>query len=76
MTSLTAKDTRTLPLGTWVFCTVRAGKAPHGYLGWYRVLAVRPRDGYLKLDHGGNYWSPPFNFTLTSPVTGKTFGEI
>lgn len=68
---MTAKDTRTLAVNTWVFCTVRGPRG--GYLGWYRVLAVRPRDGYLRIDNGHTYWCPPFNFSLTSPNTGRNF---
>jgi len=52
---MTAKETRQLEIGTYVFCTVFAVR------GWYRVLAIRPRDGYIKVD-GFNTWNPPHNF--------------
>ena len=61
--SLTAKDTRTLAIGTWVYCTV------HAVHGWYRLLAVRPRDGYIKIG-GFNTWNPPHNFKLVDQAGG------
>jgi hypothetical protein len=59
-TSLTAAMTRTLPVGTKVYCTV------HGCLGWTTITAVRPRDGYIKIA-GERVWCPPHNFTLGGP---------
>jgi hypothetical protein len=59
---MTKTDTLALAVGAQVFCTV------HGRdRGWYRVTAIRPRDGYIKIDGGFNYWCPPHNFTLTEP---------
>lgn len=69
---MNATDTRTLTPGTWVFCTVRLPYPSVGCLGWFRVLAVRPRDGYIKLDGGGKAWCPPHNFSLTD-LNGKNF---
>jgi hypothetical protein len=60
---MTAKETRALKPGTPVFCTVR-GVDAHG---WWRLVAVRPRDGYIKLA-GQNCWCPPGNFQLTEPT--------
>lgn len=54
---LTKKETINLPLGTKVYCTVSAVR------GWYTLLAVRPRDGYIKIT-GFNTWNPPYNFSL------------
>jgi hypothetical protein len=53
-----AKQTRVLPVGSLVFCTVYAIR------GWYTVTAVRERDGYIKVA-GFNTWNPPHNFELT-----------
>lgn len=55
---MTPADTRALALGTWLYCTV------HAVEGWYRLTAVRPRDGYIKVD-GVRTWNPPHNFSLT-----------
>lgn len=55
---MTKKDALTLTAGTPVYCTVS------GCAGWYGVLAVRPRDGYLKISGFGT-WNPPHNFSLT-----------
>lgn len=54
---MTKQDTLKLTVGTLVYCTVRQVR------GWYRVTAVRPRDGYIQID-GYKSWCPPFNFTL------------
>lgn len=56
---MVAKETRQLAIGTWVYCTVYACS------GWYRVLEIRPRDGYIKINGGWNVWCPPYNFRLT-----------
>ena len=56
---MTKTDTRSLTPGTPVYCTV------NGCAGRYTLLAVRPRDGYLKIAGFGS-WCPPHNFTLTS----------
>lgn len=40
---MTAAEARVLAIGSQVFCTV------HGSRGWYRVQAIRPRDGYIKV---------------------------
>ena len=55
---MTAQDTRVLQIGDKVYCTVFAVR------GWYRVTAIRPRDGYIKID-GFNTWNPPHNFNQT-----------
>ena len=60
---MNSKETRALDVGTlrnptMVYCTVDAVR------GWYRVTAIRPRDGYIKVD-GFNTWNPPHNFSLT-----------
>lgn len=55
---MTAKETRVLTVGTLVYCTVTACR------GWYRLQAIRPRDGYIKID-GYSMWCPPHNFRLT-----------
>ena len=47
-----------MPAGTKVYCTVPAVR------GWYTLLAVRPRDGYIKVA-GVTTWNPPHNFSLT-----------
>jgi hypothetical protein len=57
---LTKAITLTLPVNTPVYCTV------HGCEGWRTLLAVRPRDGYIRID-GFSSWCPPFNFTLQGP---------
>lgn len=49
-----------LPVGTKLYCTV------HGAEGWYTLLAIRPRDGYLKLS-GEKMWCPPHNFQQEAP---------
>ncbi len=54
---LTKADTLKLLVNTAVYCTV------FGIQGWYRLLAVRPRDGYIKIA-GFNSWNPPHNFKL------------
>jgi hypothetical protein len=54
---MTAKETRLLTPGTKIFCTVYAVR------GWYTVVAIRPRDGYIKIS-GFNTWNPPHNFSL------------
>jgi hypothetical protein len=61
MTTLTKADTLTLTPGTQVYCTV------HGAEGWSTLLAVRPRDGYIKIAGFGS-WCPPYNFTLDPAV--------
>ena len=53
---MTAAETRRLAPGTLVYCTVRAVR------GWYRLVAVRPRDGYIRIE-GYRPWCPPHNFT-------------
>lgn len=58
---MTARETRQLTPGTPVFCTVRGD-----YYGWTTVLAVRPRDGYIKI-RGFWAWCPPHNFTREAP---------
>ena len=58
---MTAGVSRTLALGSLVYCTVPA------VAGWYYVTAIRPRDGYLKIA-GFNTWNPPYNFSLTGPA--------
>jgi hypothetical protein len=58
---MTAKETRGLAIGSLVFCTVSAVQ------GWYRVTAIRPRDGYIKIDGFGT-WNPPHNFTPNTEV--------
>jgi hypothetical protein len=63
---VTAKDTRQLAVETHVFCTVSAVR------GWYRVMAVRPRDGYIKIDGGWNVWCPPHNFSMVDQK-GRTY---
>jgi hypothetical protein len=55
---MTAKETRQLTVGTYVFCTVFAVR------GWYRLLEIRSRDGYIKIA-GFNTWNPPHNFRTT-----------
>lgn len=55
---LTKSETLKLAAGAYVFCTV------HAVRGWYRVTAIRPRDGYIKIS-GFNTWNPPHNFRLT-----------
>jgi hypothetical protein len=62
---MTKHETRNLEIRTFVYCNV------HGVEGWYRVLGVRPRDGYIKIS-GYNTWNPPHNFSLTDK-NGKTF---
>ena len=57
---MTKTETLTLTIGTPVYCTVYAVR------GWYSVTAIRPRDGYIKVD-AFNTWNPPHNFTLTRP---------
>ena len=54
---MTKSETLKLPLGTYVYCSVYAVR------GWYRVTAIRPRDGYIKIS-GFNTWNPPHNFGL------------
>lgn len=54
---MTRQDARALAIGSWVYCTVDAVR------GWYRVTAVRPRDGYLQIG-GFSTWNPPHNFAL------------
>jgi hypothetical protein len=56
---MTKRDTLALTIGTHIWCTV------HAVRGWYRVTAIRSRDGYIKLDSGYNVWCPPHNFRLT-----------
>lgn len=63
--TMTAKETRALPIGTPVYCTVRGS----GAAGWWTLTAVRPRDGYIKIA-GLNMWCPPHNFSLTEPNRG------
>lgn len=66
---MTKQDTLATPVNTWVFCTV------HGAEGWSRMLAVRPRDGYIKIS-GFNHWCPPYNFALVDrqnkTIDGRT----
>lgn len=42
-------------VGDWAFCTVTAIR------GWYRVTAVNPKDGRIKVDPW-NTWNPLHNF--------------
>jgi hypothetical protein len=53
---LTKADTLNA-VGTMVYCTVDQVR------GWYRVTAVRPRDGYIKIE-GVSTWNPPHNFAV------------
>lgn len=62
---MTARDTRQLALGTYVYCTVSAVQ------GWYRVTDIRPRDGYIKIS-GERVWCPPHNFSLVDRQ-GKSY---
>lgn len=57
---MTRADTLKLSIGADVFCIVFAVR------GWYKVTAIRPRDGYIKID-AFNTWNPPHNFTLENP---------
>jgi hypothetical protein len=57
---VTAAETRKLPIGSTVWCTVRA------CAGWYTVTAVRQRDGYIQIT-GGKAFCPPHNFARTQP---------
>lgn len=57
---MTATETRALVVGQVVFCTVHGGA-----YGWWKVAAIRQRDGYIKLAGGPNLWCPPHNFRLT-----------
>jgi hypothetical protein len=52
-------------VGEWAFCTV------HGAEGWYKVVAIRPRDKYIKIS-GQNPWCPPHNFARTDRQ-GKSY---
>jgi len=54
-------ETLQLAIGARVYCTVTVVR------GWYTVLAIRPRDGYIKID-GFNMWCPPHNFAATEPA--------
>lgn len=58
---MTPLEARRLPVGQEVFCTVYGD-----YYGWSRVLEVRARDGYLRIE-GFSAWCPPHNFMLTDP---------
>jgi len=60
---VTKQETLKLKTGDKVFCTVYGAAR-----GWYRVLVVRPRDGYIKIAGGGNAFCPPHNFSLTDPT--------
>lgn len=53
-------ETIKLAAGTMVWCNVEGSR------GWYRLVAVRPRDGYIKIE-GYGPWCPPFNFSLEGP---------
>jgi hypothetical protein len=64
---LTKQDTTTLPIGTMVYCTV------YNVQGWYALTAVRPRDGYIRIE-GYRPWCPPYNFSLTD-TQGKGWSE-
>ena len=55
---MTATETRPLPLGTHVYCTVPAVR------GWYTITSIRMADGYIKIE-GHRTWNPPHNFALT-----------
>jgi len=57
---MTKLQTLALPIGTQVYCTVLAVR------GWYQVVAIRPRDGYIKIE-SFNTWNPPHNFELAEP---------
>ncbi len=59
---MTKAEALALALGSQVFCTV------HACRGWYVVRAIRPRDGYIKID-GFATWNPPHNFTTVQPTT-------
>lgn len=54
---MTKTDALALAVGTKVYCTVDAVR------GWYTVTAIRPRDGYIKIE-GFRTWNPPHNFSL------------
>lgn len=54
---MTKQHTLKLAIGTMVYCTVREVQ------GWYSITAIRPRDGYIKIN-GFRTWNPPFNFEL------------
>lgn len=62
---MTKADTLKLTIGAKVFCTVRSAVR-----GWYRVTAIRPRDGYIKIT-GASMWCPPHNFALTDDAADK-----
>ena len=64
---MTATDTRKLEIGAHVFCTVDQVR------GWYKVLGIRPRDGYIKIN-GFNTWNPPHNFQMTDE-SGRAYGH-
>ena len=61
---MTAQQTRALAIGSQVFCTVSAIRS------WFRVEAIRPRDGYIKINGFGG-WNPPHNFELTDGSRGE-----
>lgn len=61
---MTKQETLALAIGTKVYCIV------HGAEGWSTVLAVRPRDGYIKIT-GFHAWCPPYNFSLRSHHYGS-----
>lgn len=63
---MTKQETRKLEVGAYVWCTVRAMR------GWFRVTAIRPRDGYIKI-MGFNTWNPPHNFQQFDDH-GQAFG--
>ena len=62
-TYMTKADIINAGIGAHVFCTVRACS------GWYVIRAIRPRDGYIKID-GFNTWNPPHNFTTAPSDAG------
>lgn len=66
---MTKQETRTLPIGTYVWCNVTAIRT------WYRVTEVRQRDGYIRIDNGYRSWNPPFNFSLTDNQ-GRRWSEL
>lgn len=65
---MTAAETRALAIGSHVFCTV------HAVSGWYRLTAIRPHDGYIKID-GFSTWNPPHNFALTDE-RGRAYPDV
>ena len=64
---MTKTDTLALAVGSYVYCTVDA------CAGWYRVVDIRGRDGYIKVG-GVATWNPPHNFSLTDRF-GRTYDD-